>query len=159
MTTTPREYQPHPGSPIDTVLGPITATATSADHVYVSAGNRHQEPLVINGVEYSLSMHLQAVRGTVSLQPDSNGGTYHSIHLTRRNWTNYNESHGTPSARKRAEMIVIAAVQRWINEHPDVLREADQTDRNNKARKLETEIAELEAELTEKRAELAELGV
>jgi hypothetical protein len=143
---TPREWQPYPTNlPVPTKLGTVFVAVTTANTMYVTAGNeRGQLPITVFGVDYHLGLHL-------SRQPGGRWGLadQSSLSLSRTDWTNYAKAHGSNAARARAYTDVYMAVVAWAEANPTIFEAADAADRNNRALSIEKEIAELTTKLTE----------
>lgn len=126
---------------LSTTIGPVWLAITDATHVHVD-GNSNGKSLTVRGVEYSVSAHLY-------LQDDGTWGPHDrdSFHISRYHYTTYAKSFPSPSARKAIEAAIVPVVTEFMQTHPELLRQADDADRNNRISRCKRQIAEAEETL------------
>jgi hypothetical protein len=133
---------------LPTPLGPVWLAITDGNHIYVDA-NSNEKYLTVNGVKLCVSLHLHR-------RSDGTWGTQSSdsVHARRLDWTNYNQSHASSAACKKILATIIPLVDDFMDNNEDLRRQAAEADRNNRAERVLTTIADLEEQLAKARDEL-----
>lgn len=158
---------------LETPFGRVWLYPTDSKHIYISGGtdlNVEKEypegsrmgPVTINRVEYALHGHAHLWEDNKFHwgQEGSKDSQWRGPYMSRVDWlsTGYNSSSPTPAAKKKIREVLVPLVQKWVENHRDILLQAqarkDQQDRETKCE----EIRELEKTLYISRKELEALG-
>lgn len=170
---------------LDTPLGTLWIHPTDGKHIYADASHNSLgsgpvrpegdrcEPLTVNGVKYGTSVHFykwddgvwhigpqyvydyQAKRYTTTLQSEYE--RKQSVHMSKQNAKNYNDSHPSQAAVTKVLNTLPAILNKWVAEHGDVLIEAEKQAKQEEIEKLNREITEALGEIENKKAEVARL--
>jgi hypothetical protein len=139
-----REYLSHDTEfQVESKLGTIWLKPQAADVIYVNL-NQGDRALVVNGVVYRCSGHFELVGGAWKLR--------HRLYAVRRDTFNVD---ATSAARKKILEAFQTAVETWAAANPEALREAERTDLNNQAYRLEEELRGLNTKVAGLEADLA----
>jgi hypothetical protein len=133
-----REHKDHNAVTLETKLGPIKVTFTSADHCYVEGGaysvrDQARAAFVVNGVPAHFSWHLYRQDGTP--QETSWDENPQGLFYARR--SDGGGDHLSFAADKKVKGIVRPIVTEFAKENPGILARAGYVDQWNKVVELE----------------------
>lgn len=149
-----REYQDYPDHILlKTDTGLVELAITEYNHIYVNGQGCRQcgrdLPQVVRGRQVNATLHLNDYgKGfEPSRDQDNPSSSYHAFYSYK----------ATDAQRKVIIASWVKAVNAYIADTPMIQRDAEQAHGNNRAMRIESEIADLEQKIAEKRAELAKV--
>jgi len=112
---------------LDTPFGKARLLVHSATSCYLgNLCSPHENPLTVNRVEYSISLHAELHNGEWGYQRSEVGNPlYGSLHMTRINWENINQRDASHKARDKAATVLFDLLNKYLAEHPEALVEAE----------------------------------
>jgi len=149
----------HQRSHVTTKYGRVEVVATDARHLYLNASsNALGDPevgLIINGVRYAASLHVNLYDGVWEPSRDAHGNSYHALYLSRADRLTSRDA--SDSARRKATEILLAVAREWAAANPDLINAAEEEHVAEQISRREEKIAEKEAEIATLRGEIQEL--
>lgn len=145
---------------LKTKFGNVAIRATEASHIYVGTGsfvNMSVSPVIVNGVEYSISGHFYLHnKGThlawdLGAEHENSFERRRSLYVSRYNVMRPSQSGATEAARAALETELVRAVQIWASENSETLCRAE-------IEHLEDMLANGLAEQEKARTKLADIG-
>jgi hypothetical protein len=113
---------------IDTPFGKARLVVHGKGSCYLGNLNSpHENPLTVNRVEYSISMHAELHDGQWGYQRNSNGQVdCRSLHMVKIHWDNINQRDASHAARKKVEETFFDLLNTYFAEHPEALVAGEQ---------------------------------
>jgi hypothetical protein len=112
---------------IETSLGPLYLTFTSADHVCAHTSRQNDSALTVNRVQYSVNAHVYLWSdGTWNLGEEGKDAYQRrqSLHATRFHWIKVSDMYPSQPARDKMTSVVEQAVRNFAVSNAGIIRAA-----------------------------------
>ena len=131
---------------LETTIGPVHFTMTSAEHVFLHTESGNGEVVTIRGIPYHVSYHCHLIDG------DWKPNDYHDLYLSRKDHILKDASR---AACKTAQAVLTDHWTGYLAAQPELSLIAEKAKAQEEIDRITGEVADLRGKLEAKKTELS----